>query len=69
MKFFFLIAAILLIWWILKTLSRSQAADRKPHTRNMLPCAHCGLHIPEDEAIRHHGKPYCCREHAEKDVH
>jgi uncharacterized protein len=35
----------------------------------MLACAHCGLHIPEDEAIRRHGKAYCCREHAERDGH
>ncbi len=67
MKFIFLLTAILLIWWILKTLNRSRLADRKPRIRNMLPCAHCGLHIPEDEAIMRHGKSYCCRKHAEKD--
>ncbi len=67
MKFIFLIVAILLIWWILKTLNRSRVAEGKPRIRNMLPCTHCGLHIPEDEAIRRHGKPYCCMEHAEKD--
>ena len=69
MKFLFLIIAILLIFWILRTLSRTRVTDRKPRIKNMLPCAHCGLHIPEEEALMRHGKPYCCREHAEKDSH
>ncbi len=69
MKIIFLIAVILLILWILKTLNRGRVEDRKPRIRNMLACAHCGLHIPEDEAIRRHGKAYCCREHAERDGH
>ncbi|WP_457673247.1 PP0621 family protein [Thiolapillus sp.] len=70
MKLISLIVAVLLIWWIIRTLNRSRAMDhRQPRIRNMLPCTHCGLHVPEDEAIMRQGKAYCCREHADKDNH
>ena len=29
----------------------------------MVPCAHCGLHVPESEAVRGGGSVYCCDEH------
>jgi len=28
-------------------------------------CAHCGLHLPQQQAIRRDGLWYCCREHAD----
>lgn len=31
-------------------------------------CQHCQLHLPEHEAIQHHGRYYCSQEHLEKDV-
>ncbi|BAO45274.1 PP0621 family protein [Thiolapillus brandeum] len=66
MKIIFLLSAILLIWWILKTLRRNRMTDAEPRIRNMLPCDYCGLHVPEDEAVQHQGRSYCCREHAER---
>ncbi len=29
----------------------------------MVACAHCGLHVPESEAVRGGGSVYCCDEH------
>jgi uncharacterized protein len=29
----------------------------------MVECAHCGLHIPESEALIGGGEPYCCEAH------
>lgn len=31
----------------------------------MIACASCGLHIPQNEAVRVNGKDYCCAEHAQ----
>ena len=56
------------IWWI-----RQQ---RRPHTSSthqpsgpqvMLPCAHCGTHIPESDAIRGSHGVYCSAAH--RDAH
>ncbi|WP_456412558.1 PP0621 family protein [Thiolapillus sp.] len=68
MKIIFLLIAVLLIWWVLRTLRNSGGADTaKPKIKNMLSCSHCGLHVPEDEAVRHNNKVYCSKEHARKD--
>ena len=66
MKIISLLIAVLLVWWILKTLRRNRVADAEPRIRNMLPCDYCGLHIPEDEAIQNQGRFYCCKEHAHR---
>lgn len=62
----------LLVWWyILSRLRRllkiataqktQQPSLTQPQT--MLECAHCGLHIPEHEALKHANNVYCCAEH------
>ncbi len=30
----------------------------------MVACAHCGLHIPQSEAVQRAGQSYCSQEHA-----
>ncbi|HEC13015.1 MAG TPA: hypothetical protein ENI80_07155 [Acidiferrobacteraceae bacterium] len=29
----------------------------------IVPCAHCGVHIPEADAISHRGQFFCCKKH------
>lgn len=67
MKIAFLLIAVLLIWWILRTLRGKKVPPSKPKIKNILSCARCGLHIPEDEAIRKDGQIYCSKEHAQQD--
>lgn len=31
----------------------------------MISCSHCGLHLPQREAITQQGRHYCCQEHAD----
>lgn len=31
----------------------------------MVACAHCGLHIPQSEAVQQAGQLYCSQEHAQ----
>ena len=57
------------LWLVLQIIKRA-LADRHtpPSTKQasiakMVVCAHCGLHVPETEAIRDGNKIYCCEEH------
>ncbi|HID46790.1 MAG TPA: hypothetical protein EYP34_13690 [Chromatiaceae bacterium] len=67
MKIIFLLAAAVLIWWIVRTLRGSSVSAPKPGIKNVVSCEYCDLHIPEDEAFKQNGHSYCCREHAQKD--
>jgi uncharacterized protein len=58
--------------WLLFTSIRRFVRKRKQQRResksaqsvNMVACSHCGVHLPQDEAI-HKGKSYyCCSEHS-----
>jgi uncharacterized protein len=31
--------------------------------QDMVPCAHCQLHLPRCEALVHNAQFYCCEEH------
>lgn len=70
MKIVLLLISVFLIWGILRTLRSGQDSTPKPENpeiKNMCSCKHCGLHIPEDEAIKKNGNNYCSKEHAQKD--
>ena len=34
----------------------------------MVACAHCGVHLPRDEAITIDARHYCCAEHQQRDA-
>ena len=56
------------LWLVLKIIKRALAPhekhpSRKPSIASMVACAHCGVHLPESEAIPKDGKYYCCEEH------
>lgn len=47
----------------------SQHHNRAPNNtqqapQTMVECAHCGLHLPESDAITRGGQRYCSAEHA-----
>lgn len=33
-------------------------------SQNIVPCAHCGVHLPAPDAIEADGHFYCCQAHA-----
>lgn len=35
-------------------------------TQDMAACAHCGVHVPQAEAVVHAGRAYCCAEHGRR---
>lgn len=56
------------LWLVLEIIKRALAShknhpSRKPSIASMVACAHCGVHLPESEAIQKDGKYYCCEEH------
>ena len=63
------IIIILLGLWLVLTIikralvSRQKSPGDKPSVAHMVVCAHCGLHVPESEAIQDGNKLYCSEEH------
>ena len=70
------LVVILIIAWLVYSLTRRwlasldqkrvQKRDKSPHIENMVSCALCNLHIPQDEAVQAQGKYYCCAEHRKR---
>lgn len=75
MKYLIWVAIIFaVLWWIRQQRSGPNAPSYKKskNANVMLPCAHCGLHVPETEAV--FGKllatgepaPYCSPQHLQQ---
>ena len=71
MGYFLRLLIIAVAIWLAVQLVRRALRPRQPQARRsapgdlprMLPCAHCGVHVPESEAITHAGRVYCSKEH------
>jgi uncharacterized protein len=69
-KFLLLVFVLVAVWLLLK---RVRGADKAkdapdsaahgPATEQMVNCSHCGLYLPQKEAVAEGGKFYCCAEH------
>ena len=62
----FLIAVFVLLWLLRSgTSRRSRPADptSAASPQPMLACAHCGLHLPRDEALPGRGGVFCGAAH------
>jgi uncharacterized protein len=63
------IIIILIGLWLVLTIVKRALASRqkppadKPSVAHMVVCAHCGVHVPESEAIRNGNQRYCSDEH------
>jgi len=68
MKIFIILVALAAIFWAWRTLSGSRQgvhmSSRQKEEKNMVACIHCGLHIPQDEAVISQQQYYCCKEHS-----
>lgn len=67
----FQIALVVILAWLAYRVVRQFLARTRttPKPRpvapggNMVRCVHCGVHVPETEAINARGRYYCSREH------
>lgn len=63
------IIIILVGLWLVLTLVKRALASRKnkpsqaPHLAKMISCDHCGVHVPESEAVHDGDRHYCSEEH------
>ena len=64
-KFLLLVLAALAVWLLIRRLSSKGAAGDKagPAAEQMVTCSHCGLYLPQNEAIAEGGEFFCCAEH------
>ncbi|MBE0625659.1 MAG: hypothetical protein IH606_12695 [Burkholderiales bacterium] len=64
-KYLLLIFVIVAAWWLAKGFRRKDAAGDAPAAapEQMVNCAHCGVYLPQSEAIREGDRFYCCNEH------
>lgn len=69
-----LIAAILLLVWLLRGLGRGGRKEAPPaegggarrtgtKAATMVACAHCGVHLPRSEAVEAQGLHFCGEPH------
>jgi len=67
MKYLFWLLVIVLVWWAFKRSHKpeSQASTTQSSAapQDMARCAHCGIHLPRDEAVRGEKGLYCSTEH------
>ena len=65
--FLFLIAVFVLLWLLRGAIGRrpgSDAGRARPATpQPMIACAHCGVHLPRDEALPGRGGVFCGEAH------
>ena len=67
MKFVLLVLAVLVLLWMLRSSLRRMRPPRTPPPRptppggpqTMLACAHCGVHLPSDQALPGRGGVFC----------
>ena len=66
-----IVIILLGLWLIIRVVRRALGGPAPPpHSSNLppdtavLPCAHCGVYIPQSETYMSDGKIYCSREHA-----
>ncbi|MCX7142056.1 MAG: PP0621 family protein [Proteobacteria bacterium] len=64
-KFLLLVFAAFAVWLLIKRLRRKDAtrAAPEPASEQMVTCSHCGLYLPQKEAIAEGGEFFCCAEH------
>lgn len=69
MKYLVLLVVVLVaigIWRSRRTpdaAMRNQPPDTPAIAQDMPACAHCGVHIPKEEALMVGQQAYCCAEH------
>jgi uncharacterized protein len=70
MRTLLIVLAVVVIVLIARFLlrQRQSAARRRTEGGDMVRCAHCGLHVPANEAIAAAGRWYCGEAHRVADA-
>ena len=66
-KLLVLVLVVLVAYAFVKALAakgRASGAARRQHAgERMVPCSHCGINLPESEALAAGERYFCCDEH------
>ncbi|AVS60906.1 hypothetical protein C8241_03560 [Paracidovorax avenae] len=69
MKYLVLLLVLAVAFWLWRGGARrgqvagTEARARLAKPQDMVPCAHCGVHVPAPQALAHGGHTYCGPEH------
>ena len=66
MKYLLLAVLIVFVWWVWRRSRSGQARQTppaEPRTQQMVTCAHCGVHLPHNEAVAGARGQYCSAAH------
>ena len=67
MKYLVLLVVLVVAFGIWRSRRAPDTSEKKPPRlalpQDMLACAHCGIHIPQAEALMLGAQAYCCAEH------
>ena len=67
MKYLVLLVVLVVAFGIWRSRRALETSEKKPSPlalpQDMLACAHCGIHIPQAEALMLGTQAYCCAEH------
>ncbi len=74
MKYLLLTVILMVAWGVWRNHQRRTEAPPSPHRPppaaltlvQMVPCAHCGMHVPQSEAVQRDGHSYCSAAHAQR---
>ncbi|MHA7598845.1 PP0621 family protein [Alicycliphilus sp. T452] len=72
MKYLIVLAVIAVVYALWRSQRRPpprQGGTPRPGIappQDMVRCAHCGVHLPQGEALWADGRSYCCRAHQEQ---
>ena len=69
MRLALLVLALVALAWLVRSALRSRVQPPRPPARStepvqtMVPCAQCGVMVPQSEALRGRGQVFCCEAH------
>ena len=64
-KYLLLMLVVCIVYFLVKKRSPRDKVGEKKRVENedMIPCRHCGTHLPRSESVCHKGDYYCSEEH------
>jgi uncharacterized protein len=69
MKFVLLVLAVMVLLWLLRSSRRvvppprAETPPAPAELQSMVSCAHCGVHLPQNEALPGRGGVFCGEAH------
>jgi uncharacterized protein len=64
-KLLLLLAAAAVVYFVIRGMIRRSDGPRRapPPAERMVACGHCGINLPQSEALESSGRFYCSEEH------